>query len=456
VAPGRIALMTCALAFGVITPAPAQNPPITYVVLGEQGAVARALVPARQGGPAPGCPAIIVNGTAQTMDLRSAPSSKFPIVVCEFPLPASTASAAILGQALPLPPAALNSIAVFGDTGCRIKAEKAAPEQVARDADEEEADESKGKEKVQDCSDPKLWPFKPMSKTIAKAKPDLVIHVGDYLYRESKCPADRQQDCKGSPYGDNWDTWLVDFFAPAQPLLQVAPWIVTRGNHEICTRAGTGYALLLDPTPASTAAPACRKLIPQYTVTIAGRSFIVLDSSDAPDTCPNSGCDSTAYEEQFAAMKPAAGTWLVTHRPIWGFTYSKNKDTGERELGIRNMTLQAALEKKWKNVPPAGIELVLSGHIHLWEALSFEDGRTPQFVLGAGGTDLAHKLPKDKHLEGQKIGGTRIAAIASDDEFGYTLFQPSKQGRHWNATFYDTTGQPILGCKVEPTKATCK
>jgi hypothetical protein len=42
-----------------------------------------------------------------------------------------------------------------------------------------------------------------LSKTIAARKPSLVIHVGDYIYRESPCPAG-DKGCKGSPYGDNW------------------------------------------------------------------------------------------------------------------------------------------------------------------------------------------------------------------------------------------------------------
>jgi hypothetical protein len=188
-------------------------------------------------------------------------------------------------------------------------------------------------------------------------------------------------------------------------------------------------------------------------VTVGGRSFIMLDSSDASDDC---ACDTKHYVAQFTAMeKPSAGTWLITHKPIWGFTFSKDKD-GERKLGIRNMTLQAALKKKFKNVPPAGIGLVLSGHIHLWEALSFEDLRSPQFVLGSGGTDLAHKLPKDKDLKGEKIGGTKVAAIASDEAFGYTLFKPSSNIGGWDATFYDPAGAPKIACQVEPKAVTCK
>ena len=44
-------------------------------------------------------------------------------------------------------------------------------------------------------------------------KPDLVIHVGDYFYRENACPADAT-GCQGTPFGDNWPTWAADFFNP--------------------------------------------------------------------------------------------------------------------------------------------------------------------------------------------------------------------------------------------------
>jgi calcineurin-like phosphoesterase family protein len=438
----RSALLISALTLAA-TSAAAQAPVATYVVVGAQGPVARAVIPT--GTSAPTCPAIVVDGNSQTMSLRATPDANFPVLVCELVLPASAKSAAIAGQALPLPPAAVNSIAVFGDTGCRLKADKNAA-RAARDTDE--ADEMEESGKFQDCNNEDDWPFAPMSATIAKAKPDLVVHVGDYLYRESPCPPG-EKGCKGSPYGDNWDSWEADFFTPAAPLLNAAPWIVTRGNHEICERGGIGYARLLDPSPATGPQPACVEMMDQYTITVGGRAFIVLDSSNAPDDCPKTGCDSAAYAAQFAAMKPGAGTWLVTHRPIWGFTNSKDKNSGQRKLGIRNMTLQAALAK-WNGRPPQGIELVLSGHIHLWEALSFADGRSPQFVLGDGSTELAHKITEN--LEGQPIGGTTVAAAATDHHFGYTIFQPSKN----DGTFYDTTGKPKLTCKVEPSKVRCK
>src|SRR5262249_9219466 len=51
-----------------------------------------------------------------------------------------------------------------------------------------------------------------------RRRQDLVIHVGDYLYRQSACPPG-DAGCAGSPYGDDWPTWKADFFAPAAPAL---------------------------------------------------------------------------------------------------------------------------------------------------------------------------------------------------------------------------------------------
>ena len=79
-------------------------------------------------------------------------------------------------------------------------------------------------------------------------RPDLVIHVGDYHYRENACPAGNA-GCAGSPWGYGWDAWEADVFAPARRLFAAAPWIVVRGNHESCNRAGQGWWRFLDPRP---------------------------------------------------------------------------------------------------------------------------------------------------------------------------------------------------------------
>ena len=48
-------------------------------------------------------------------------------------------------------------------------------------------------------------------------------------------------------FSDNWWGWWADFFYPAMSLFSAAPIIAARGNHEICSRGGYGYFLLLSP-----------------------------------------------------------------------------------------------------------------------------------------------------------------------------------------------------------------
>ena len=224
-----------------------------YVVLGSQGAVARAVYTDATDLPLPR--ASLAIGKEHATDERARPaahqrrtrSRAFPVLVCELLIPAGTTAAAIGKQKLPLPPDTLAAVAVIGDTGCRLKADK--------DADHDDDG------KFQDCDSKSAWPFSTLAKNVAKRKPQLLVHVGDYIYRESPCPKG-DKGCKGSPYGDNWDTWKADFFKPAAPLLAAAPWIATRGNHEICARAGDGFMLFLDPRLATDQKPpACGALL---------------------------------------------------------------------------------------------------------------------------------------------------------------------------------------------------
>jgi hypothetical protein len=432
VVPDRPAHQLAARAFALacaLTPAAANAQSgkleAAYVVLGSQGAVARAVV-----ADATRCPAISIDGSEQAMHVRALPDAAFAVLVCELPLPAGTKSARVAGienAPLPVLKPTLTSIAAFGDTGCRLKAAR----RPAKQAD----DEDRGK--FQDCNIPARWPFALLAASVAAAKPDLVIHVGDYLYRESACPP-RDAGCARSPHGDDWPTWKADFFAPAAPALLAAPWIVVRGNHEICSRAGAGYFRLLDPAPAQAAPLPCVALMRHFTVTVGGQSFIVLDSSNAADTCP---CDGTSYAAEFASMRPTPGSWLLTHRPVWGFRSHRQ---------TINATLQQALAPFGGKLPD-GIALALAGHIHVAEVLSFADKRSPQFVLGTGGTLLAGKIKRD--LSGEKIAGTTVSYGRSDHRFGFAMLEPASQG--FTATFHDTAGGSLFGCKLGLGEVTC-
>jgi hypothetical protein len=54
-----------------------------------------------------------------------------------------------------------------------------------------------------------------------------------------------------------------------------------------------------------------------------------------------------------------------------------------------SQTLQRALAE-WEGKLPPGIDLALSGHMHMFEILSFEDGRSPQLIVGTPGNRGLH------------------------------------------------------------------
>ena len=242
-----------------------------WVELGPSGAVARVIMDSRTP-----CPRIDQDGRSEPMQPRvDNPSLAFPVRVCEAPIRGTAKKATIEfgteSQALALPVANPKRILVIGDTGCRVKDTALLPP-AARVVG--------GLSEIQDCEDPAKWPFKQLAKSAAAEKPDLVIHVGDYLYRETPCPDPAK--C-GNIYGYDWPGWNADFFAPAASLLQAAPWIFVRGNHEDCDRAWQGFYFFLDPRDINQLSPCTSPYTAPYVVKLGSQNFAVLDSALAND-----------------------------------------------------------------------------------------------------------------------------------------------------------------------------
>jgi predicted phosphodiesterase len=341
------------------------------------------------------CPDIRIDGRSIAMRPRAAGNIAFPQLLCAATLSASMRNVSLLGHELPLPVGAPRRIVVFGDTGCRIKGGT-----------------------VQDCNDPAKWPFPHIAAVAAKLKPDLVVHVGDYLYRETACPAGKA-GCKGSPSGDDWPAWTADFFTPASPLLAAAPFVFVRGNHEECARSGAGWLRLLGPLPVNPKAP-CTDHVPPWSVPLGGVTLAVLDDAHAPDiSAPDDLV--TLYRADLAAvgrMGPPP-VWLAMHRPIWGVV-----DLPFGMVVGGNRTMMAAQEL---NGIPANVSLLLAGHIHTFEAINYEKGAPPQIIAGEGG-DLLDQAPRD--LSGRTVGALKIASGMSLPGYGFLLFTREPAG--WN------------------------
>lgn len=363
------------------------------------------------------CPAATIDGANLPMRVRAVSDKDFPVLLCAVTLPAGAKHVSILGADLPLPNSDPQRIVVLGDTGCRIKGAT-----------------------VQACNDPTKWEFAEIAAAAAKLKPDLVIHVGDYLYREGPCPG-VDSGCAGTPWGDNWPTWAADFFTPAAPLLAASPWVVVRGNHEECARAGHGWLRLLGPLPADPAN--CTLHLAPYPVPLKPMTLIVMDDADASDVLEPS--DQVAvYRGDFDAIGKLAPapSWLVMHRPVWGVV------SGPMGMVLGgNRTMRAAVEST--GISP-NISLLLAGHIHTFEAMNYEKGAPPQILAGEGG-DLLDPAPAD--LTGQSVGTMKITGGLSLPGYGFLLF--THAGNAWTIDVRAADGSHERTCEFASGHIAC-
>jgi hypothetical protein len=365
------------------------------------------------------CPTAQIDGQPATMTRRAEAGEGYPILVCALPIPKSAKSAAIASVPLTLPVAEPKRIIVIGDTGCRMKGKK-----------------------VQACNDPVKWPFRLVAEVAAQMKPDLVLHVGDYHYRETACP-EGNVGCAGSPFGDNWAVWRADFFSPAENLLRTVPWVLTRGNHEECNRGGKGWSRTLDPYSFD-AEKGCAGMGAPFMAILDTFNIAVMDVSTADEEKVNEA-QVKQFSQQFKAIAnmSARPTWLSLHRPIWSAEEIKDG----KPLGF-NVTLAEAA----KSTIPANVTALFSGHHHSFQLLNYEATIPPQIVSGHGGDYLDSGIPVNP--AGLVINGVTVkSGFNQPNEFGFAMME--KDGTNWKLTNYDKMGKVLKSCALRDRQVSC-
>lgn len=455
--PRAGALAATILLAGCAGLAPQRPPAAAFIVLGEDGApLARAVTTA------PACPSIAIDGRTVAMAVRApfgaiplrgqGHSASFhpeamssPVLSCETAIPAGSTHVAVAGQALPLPKADIKRIVVIGDTGCRLK----------------------GRE-FQDCSDPRAYPFARVAASAAAWRPDLVVHVGDYHYREDQCPADRP-GCAGSPYGYGWDAWNADFFAPGRALLASAPWVFARGNHETCARGGQGWWRFLDAhryDPAANcddpAADARADYTDPYAVPLGeGSQLIVFDSANTDwhgfkpgDVRIARYADTWRKVDRLARRQPY--NIAVDHHPLYAFGANRDARTGAVTLFGGDAGLTQVFGALDARLLPAPVAMLLSGHVHLWEQTSFASDQPTQFVAGFAGTaeDIV-PLPRTAPPGQSPAPGAALEAMSSwIDGFGFMTMERTGPDT-WHVVVHDRDGKARNTCTVRGRHSTC-
>ncbi len=267
-------------------------------------------------------------------------------------------------------------IIILGDTGCR-------------DRLNDDTQDS------QTC-DGKNWPFKQIAAASAGDDPDLILHVGDYMYIDV----------------DDWSAWQAAFFEPAEPLLEAAPWVMVRGNHEQCGQHGQaphGYYLFFGLGDVK----ACKEdddLDATYALDLSqGHRLIVADSATAyqPDvqnalTAPIGGEGvSSEIKNVFghiglwAKEQEAKTVWLTTHVPVFALEkceeLKKDSTKCRKEPGKKfaadSPESSAMMYAAWRTARVEKINTIISGDRHLFQLVN-PPGEPFQVTVGTGGVNL--------------------------------------------------------------------
>jgi hypothetical protein len=393
------------------------------------------------------CPRVTSGGRQLDMERRHPRvHATFPILLCEIKLDGG--SVAYLGSLrLPARVDDPTHVVGIGDTGCRVVHWQ-----------------------IQPCLREPDWPFAAIAshaaEIIKKYKPQpIIVHVGDYHYRENPC-ADLNPACGGSPYGDNWATWEQEFFEPAAPLLETAPWIMLRGNHENCDRAGAGWLFFFALPGQQKTENACESDLDSYDLNIGktadgrARKLVVFDTAydgnthDAEKRCGT-------YAKWLDKLDPDAEIWLALHQPLWLRNSDGSKDSERASVACKNGVSKSALpvmRARFDSAKPTRLaRLVLSGDIHLFEFFQPDDAFMPvQLVVGNGGTKLdklqplaaaaTSSIPTLNSDLNPSVNSFGVSGAAlSIAQHGFTIL--SREDATWTVRLFNVRGDVIASCR---------
>lgn len=410
------------------------------------------------------CPALYdgADGTVPTIP-RDNPHG-FEVLVCEALIPFDQ-SYTVTGWANPLPAASKSPThpVIIGDTGCKSK----------------------------DCAaGTPAAPFQAIASQAALKGPDLVLHAGDFNYRgtggydyqgnsddpeydagdvdpdDPQCQLEDlyvSQNAGYSDQPDSWDDWYLDFFEAAADLLAQAPFVVTRGNHELCSRAGPGWFYFLDPSSNLNGTQlSCPdqggETPPQGAeghIILRSPQTIELDtlrivSIDAANACDAFAPDFTTnqYTQQFVdilSAVPDAGTgatagpptWILGHRPTWA---ADSDDSAVAQT--LSTAFEQALDQLGLDAPPDGLTLMVAGHMHQFQSDTFAGDRPPQLVVGNSGVKSSGPYPSSNFQ--QEVDGLEATGIASTEHGFLDVTSFDAQTGAWQGTLFATDGSTVI------------
>ena len=180
-----------------------------------------------------------------------------------------------------------------------------------------------------------------------------------------------------------------------------------------------------------------------WVASVDGFDLIAFDSSagpapkSSPDLLPEYG---RMAGDMFANI--SGETWFLTHRPLW----ANMRAFGELIDG--DDTQRAAFGEAM----PEPLNLVLSGHIHAFQAIDLADGPV-QGISGNGGTQL-DPMPTGA-LTNVEVAGSLASLVVKNSDFGF-LMLTREVGDSWSMEAIDAKGNALNRCLLRSRALSCE
>jgi len=185
-----------------------------------------------------------------------------------------------------------------------------------------------------------------------------------------------------------------------------------------------------------------------------GWRALVFDSASAGNApiAPDGALFRT-YREQMERLLSASesSAWFLSHHPPLAFAANPSRPLSPYP---GNATLLSVLRSvNGEAYFPPHVKLLVAGHNHVFEAVSFASGHPPQLVAGHGGDTLDEPLPSPFPPDLAPAPGTVLAGLVASQRFGYLV--ADRDGDAWSVRAYDIDGATLATCALDGRDMRC-
>jgi len=154
---------------------------------------------------------------------------------------------------------------------------------------------------------------------------------------------------------------------------------------------------------------------------------------------------------ELASRSPV--NFFLDHHPILGF--APNPTRTPTGLYPGNGSLQSVLLPiQGERLFPDSFQALVSGHVHLFEVVSYLTDQSTQLISGNAGAWADVPLPHDLPRGATPLPGAVIGSIVSTNQSGFTIIERDSEGG-WRVEARDRHGRLFTTCTLRDRKTRC-